>query len=297
MKIRHTEAVTTSSTAASPASTATKTLAARSAPHSRPGHSGIDAFVVSAEAKKRTVTGTGGTSSQNDLTYQGGAVLKNPVFQPIYLGDYWKTAKGAADRAYNDGFAQEIGTSKHQAILAQYGVGEGSAAPSTVVPGAPAKVTKNDIIALVKQQLASGAVQAGKETVHMVVLPPGTVLDAGRGVTSKNGLGGFHGSYVDDQGKNVYFGAIAYSQGNNGIDFTGKARDNITITESHEFDEAATDPDVNNGKLGWYNDKYGEIGDLAVNSGLVPLNKAFVRDDKGYAEQVEWSNQDHAFVG
>jgi hypothetical protein len=166
-----------------------------------------------------------------------------------------------------------------------------------VLPGAPSKITKNDLIALITKQLASGAVKAGPQTVHVVVLPPGTVLDAGGGVTSKKGLGGFHGSYLDASGKSVYFAAIAYSQGANGIDFNGKARDNITITESHELDEAATDPDVNNGKLGWYNDQFGEIGDLAVNSGLVPLDKAFVRDAQGYAEQLEWSNQDHAFVG
>ena len=129
----------------------------------------------------------------------------------------------------------------------------------------------------------------------MVVLPPGTVLDAGGGVTSKDGLGGFHGSYTDAQGKNVYFGVVAYSQGDNGIDFAGNGRDNLTIVESHEFDEAATDPDVENGRLGWYHAQYGEVGDLAVNSGLVPLSQAWGRDAGGFAVQTEWSNADDRF--
>jgi hypothetical protein len=232
-----------------------------------------------------------------NLTNQGGKVLTAPELQPIYLGSYWKTAAGQADKAYNDGFAKELVTSNHEALLKQYGVGNGTAAPSVITGSSdPKRVTHDDVVALVKQQIASGAVKDGAQTVHMVVLPPGTVLDAGGGTDSTQGLGGFHGSYQDANGKSVYFGVVAYSQGNNGIDFDGKARDNVTITESHEFDEAATDPDVEAGKVAWYNKKYGEIGDLAVNSGLVPLNKAFARDQGGYAVQVEWSNKDGKFL-
>jgi hypothetical protein len=232
-----------------------------------------------------------------NLTFQGGKVLSSPQLQPIYLGDYWGTAQGASDRSYNDGFCGEVVGGKHEGLLGQYGVAAGSFAPSVAVPGAPTRVTEADVISLVKGQLASGAVKDGPQTVHMVVLPPGTVLDAGGGVDSTQGLGGFHGSYLDGTGKPVYFGVVAYSEKGNGIDFDGKPRDNVTITESHEFDEAATDPDVEHGKIGWYNKKYGEIGDLAVNSGLVPLSQAYVKDEKGYAVQVEWSNKDGKFLG
>ncbi len=195
------------------------------------GHSGIDTFVVGGKASKESVAGITRKSKGYDLKYQGGKVLKNPVFQPIYFGDYWKTAKGAEDRTFNDGFAKEVVTSKHQDLLAQYGVGKGTSQPSVVVKGNPKRVTQADVIDLVKNQLSLGGVKGGPETVHMVVLPPGTVLDAGNGVDSTQGLGGFHGSYVDGAGKNVYFGVVAYSQGSNGIDFNGVGRDNVTITE------------------------------------------------------------------
>ncbi len=232
-----------------------------------------------------------------DLTYHGGKVLKAPVFQPIYYGDYWKTKTGAADRIFNDNFAKDLVSGGHEALLGQYGVGKGSTAPSTVVAGKPKTVTQAQVEALVKKQVESGAAADGPETVHMVVLPPGTVLKHGTS-SSKNGLGGFHGSFVDAAGKTVYYGVVVNSKGSNGIDFTkGNNRDNVTITESHEFDEAATDPDVGHGTLGWYNPQYGEIGDLAVNSGLVPLDQAFVKDEKGFSVQVEWSNADHAFKG
>lgn len=262
------------------------------------GHVGVDVFVGGPRAPKVPVLvpPSSRTVNPNDLTYEGGRVLKNPEFQPIYVGKYFSTAAGKADAAYNDAFAKDLVGSAHEAILKQYGVGNGTFGGSaTVSVTNPKKFTRADAVALVKKELASGAVKGGPETVHMLVLPPGTVLDAGGGVTSKQGLGGFHGSYVDANGKNVYFGVVAYSKGTNGIDFTGTPRDNISITESHEFDEAATDPDVENGKLGWYNQQYGEIGDLAVNSGLVPFEKTWARDAKGFAVQVEWSNADHAF--
>lgn len=264
---------------------------ARGAPRA-PGYSPLDSFVAGRGGGRKPVR------NANDLTNLGGRVLKNPTLQPIYLGAYWQSAAGKADASFNDGFAREVVGGAHEAILQQYGVGAGSYGGSvTVGVPNPARVTHDDVVALVKQQLAAGAVKDGPETVHLVVLPPGTVLDAGNGVTSEQGLGGFHGSYADGAGKPVYFGVVAYSQGSNGIDFTGRGRDNVTITESHEFDEACTDPDVESGKLAWYNQRYGEIGDLAVNSGLVPFDKTYVRDAAGYAVQVEWSNADHAFEG
>lgn len=266
------------------------------------GHSGVDLFVVPRDGRpaiEKENVGPVRTTKRthvNDLTYQGGRVLKNPGFQPIYVGSYWNTAAGKADRAHNDAFAKEVVGSDHQALLAQYGVQKGTFGGSSVVARTdPKTFTRDDVVALVKQQLASGAVKDGPEMVHMVVLPPGTVLDAGNGVTSKVGLGGFHGSYTDANGRNIYFGVVAYSKGANGIDFAGNGRDNLTIVESHEFDEAATDPDVENGRLGWYHAKYGEIGDLAVNSGLVPLDQAWGRDAGGFAVQTEWSNQDDRF--
>lgn len=270
---------------ASTASVTTRPAKSTTTSTTRPGARPVDGFEPAARSTKGY-----------NLTNHGGKVLSAPQFQPIYLGDYWKSAAGAKDRAYNDAFAKDLVTGNHEALLKQYGVGAGSFSPSSVVSGkAPRTVTEADVVKLVKQQIASGAVKDGAQTVHMVLLPPGTVLKDGS-ATSKQGLGGFHGSYVDDSGKSVYFGVICYSKGSNGIDFTGVGRDNVTITESHEFDEAATDPDVQTGKLGWYNAKYGEIGDLAVNSGLVPLAQAYGKDSGGFDVQVEWSNKDGRFL-
>lgn len=289
-----------------PAATPHRATSPRSAPtpsptRPRPGTIGIDSFVLPKGARTTTpLTDPAEISrrtSQNTMTFRGGKVLDAPVVQPIYLGQYWSSAAGKADRAYLDGFAGAVVKGQHQALLGQYGVHAGTSQPSVVASGPSMRVTRDDVAKLVLQQVASGAVKDGPQTVHLVMLPPNAVLEAEPGVTSRDGLGGFHGSVIDAKGKPVYFAVVCYSKGQNGIDFDGVARDNISITASHELDEAFTDPDVENGQLGWYNDKYGEIGDLAVNSGLVPLDKAFVKDERGYAVQLEWSNRDGKFLG
>ena len=137
------------------------------------------------------------------------------------------------------------------------------------------------------------------QAIYTVVLPPGAVLTMDDGTNSKQGLGGYHGNVIDSRGKPVYYAAICYSKGDNGIDFTnGKAMDNVSITESHEITEAATDPDVdkaiatnNWNALGWYDPQNGEIGDIAVNDGGLPLDQTFSYVG-GYAYQKIWSNED-----
>jgi hypothetical protein len=271
---------------------------APAAPSSTPGASGVSLFVDPRKQPKSAPdlgTTPSAAQSSHTATYHGGPVLKNPVYVPIYYGQYWSTTAGKADAAHNDAFAKEFGKSEGNAILHQYGVGDGSFGGSTTVNVAnPKKVTESQVQKIVKDQLAKGTVKPNAQGIYTVMLPPNTVLDAGGGVTSKNGLGGFHGSYNDANGKKVYYAVIAYSKGNNGIDFTGKAQDNLSITESHEWREASTDPDVNNGTLGWYNDQEnGELDDLAMQ--FLPLNQVWGKDAAGFAVQKEWSNKDQKF--
>jgi len=274
------------------------------------GHAGFAELVKNAPDLFKAL---GGVPSQNGaskgpvqapgakpvLTQHGGAVLDKPVVSNIYLGAYWGTTAGQADKAKNDAFTQEVGTSGFQNIAKQYGAGGPTFGGSTTVnvPN-PKKVTEADVQKLVLAQLKAGTVKPNAQGLYNVVLPPNTVLDAGDGVTSKNGLGGFHGSVAGTDGKPVYYSVEAYSKGSNGIDFSGNAVDNITITESHEWMEAVTDPDVNSPiagrNLGWYDDKdNGEIGDLAMSQ--LPLNQVWQRDAKGFAQQLEWSNKDAVY--
>jgi hypothetical protein len=121
------------------------------------------------------------------------------------------------------------------------------------------------------------------------VFPPNTTLVAPNNATSRDGRR-LPRLFDLPNGKRAYYAAIAYSKGSNGIDFTGKAKENNTIVASHEWSEAVTDPDVNNGKLGWYDNRYGEIGDIPINIGM-DLDDLYGYVN-GYAVQKEWSNRD-----
>jgi len=239
-----------------------------------------------------------------NLTNHGGAVLDKPAIGNIYIGDYWKTGQGAADAQENDAAAVDFGNSKMMDVAAQYGAGKTSFIGSTVVGGpSPARFTESDIQSAVKTALANGSIQKNAQGMYTVVLPPGSILDAGGGVDSTQGLGGFHGSYDDGTGNPVYYAAIAYSDDKgNGINFDGNSQHAVNITESHEWMEAMTDPDVNStipGRgLAWYDDNSGEIGDLMMPQELQagrPISQSFEQDAGGFMQQMEWSNKDKQF--
>jgi proprotein convertase P-domain-containing protein len=243
--------------------------------------------------------------TQPSLTPHGGAVLDKPAISNIYLGDYWKSGQGAADVAESDAAAVDFGKSKMMDVAAQYGAGKASFLGSTVMGGpAPARMTEADIQSTVRTALANGSVPKNAQGVYTVMLPPGTVLDAGGGVDSKRGLGGFHGSMDDGKGNPIYYAAIAHSDTNgNGINFDNDSQHSANVIQSHEWMEAMTDPDVNSTIPGrgvaWADDQNGsEIGDemvpIQLNRGL-NISQAFQQDAGGFMQQMEWSNKDKQF--
>ena len=260
-----------------------------------------DGMVVPNADGKTTAQPT--ATSAPDLQYYGGKVLNKFQVENVYYGSSYNTSAGKADASYNDGFMKQyVGNKDAESVWHQYGVSGGSFDGSTVVNKkvrSGQKVTQAAIEKLVKS-LAAKDPNAGDNKIFNIVLPPGAVLDQG-GTTSKQGLGGYHGS-VSVNGKQVYYSAICDSKGNNGIDFTnGDTRGNVSITESHEISEAVTDPDVEVAsksndwtKLGWMDPNNGEIGDLEVNDAApgTPLSTMFGKSN-GYDVQKIWSQKDH----
>lgn len=173
----------------------------------------------------------------------------------------------------------------------EYGISKGTFAGSAIVNLSASKrrVTEQDVKSLVASAvLRAGVKRPDGKTVYTVFLPPGVTLVADD-VDSRHGLGGFHGSYTDTAtGKRVYYAVIAYADEKNGLRFTNNSIDNISVAASHEWSEAVTDPDVNEGKLGWYDPRLGEIGDIPISAGY-PLSQLWGRVG-GCAVQKEWSN-------
>lgn len=294
-------------------------------PAARPGKLQLtdpDEFLPGAKSAKPGPTGNVNTGN---LTDHGGGVLKSVNVVPVYVGQYWGSTQGQADRNHNDAALADLVTNPGMTgVWQQYGAGAGSTGASLAIntQADPTKMTKADVEAMVKSQIANGTFDTSNpQTLFNLVLPPGCELQDSNGASSFNGLGGYHGS-VNINGREVYYDAICYGQkdsaaphGVNGIDFAGNAQDNVSITESHEISETVTDPNVeaairnnDNNKLGWYDDstKYkdfkgktqtgkGEIGDISIlNAELAGdrnLSTAWGKSD-GFAFQKEWSNQD-----
>ena len=277
--------------------------------------------------------GAGGAGAMNvatgHVTFHGGKVLRSPDVVPVYVGAYWQSLEGKRDRVRNDAaMAALVKDPGQTGIWKEYGSGSGTTSPSKVIAGATHRDwSKEDVEALVEAQVRAGNLDAGDpERIFTVVLPPGATLRDGE-ASSTDGLGGFHGNVTARDGHPVYYAVVVYSQRRgdqvNGIDFTGKPIDNITVTESHEIAEAVTDPDVGLAiqtgdprYLGWYDDTTpvrrrdgsvvlddegrpmrgkGEIDDIPILNaeleGDSALKSAWGRSG-GFAFQTGWSNRD-----
>lgn len=237
------------------------------------------------------------TTNQPRLMNFGGRIIEDPRFVSLYAGQYWSTPQGKADRKHLNYCSKTVPQGPHSTVWEEYGVNPGTflGSASVSLPKNKRQISERDVQNLVAQSLKQSRVaQPDGNTVYTLFLPPGLVLTHGES-SSREGLGGYHGSYVDPSTKKpVYYSAIVYTDKHNGVQFTDKPLDNITIAATHEWSEAVTDPDVNRGKLGWYDERYGEIGDIPITMGY-PLESLWGRM-KGCAVQKEWSNSEQAPV-
>jgi hypothetical protein len=222
----------------------------------------------------------------------GGPVQTQASVHLIYAGSYWQ-GQGAADRAHMDGFARQLPNSPYAGLLAQYrGARPPAWSGSDVVP---AQLNQMDEGGLAR--IIAPYANASPNTIHTVILAPGTVLTASDGSSSLNGLGGYHGN-VQTGGRLVYYAGIQAD----GINLDGVRRHAMTTITGHELAEFSTDPNVEQNQLSFYNNTYGEIGDPAMS--VLPLRQTFTLvpgvDLNGraaqYAMQRLWSNRDNGFT-
>lgn len=227
------------------------------------------------------------------LNYYGGRVLTKPTVFGLYLGDFWNTQSGKRAATKLDAMGNAVLSSNHFDVLKEYGVKKATYGGSSVVSTPIGRnVTEEQI-----QQTVWDAVKQQKfgtklpaESIITVYLPRGATLFSSDGVSSREGMGGYHGSFDAPTGQRIYYAAIAYADRGNGVGFTRSPTDNMSIAATHEWAEAATDPDVNNGTPGWYDEQYGEVGDIPIVLGE-SLKDDFGRIG-GFAVQKEWSNRD-----
>lgn len=222
----------------------------------------------------------------------GGRILDRPSFYSVYLGKFWSSAGGKELAAHLNSFAKALFSSSYMGVWREYSAGKGRflGSSGTATRMAPRLIHDDDIQRRLSSELLAGKLPPSDgQTVYTVYLPPGAVVEID-GRTSDSGIGGYHSSFDMLDGTRIYYAVIVYSDSQNGANITGNVPDNLTVAASHEWTEAVTDPDVNNGRLGWYDRVYGEIGDIPIE--IARTRQEVYGDVAGYATQKEWSNRE-----
>jgi len=230
-------------------------------------------------------------SPKDDLIFRGGRTLPRMGFQNVYLGHPSDFAGGDIE-SIDDSITRLMRDEQLQSIIQQYFQGkklEYDIAASVILDENRRNEmdepdVQNKVIDLFDKNLLTTTDL--DRTVFNLILPPETILKL-NGSSSRNGLGGYHGSVHfqrDGQTRTLYYSANVYSAirsgRRNGIPFFSAPWKNVVCTLYHELIESQTDPDVgdairlNDSRFIGYNSRFGhEIGDqpIAANS----LDKIF----------------------
>ncbi len=229
------------------------------------------------------------------VSFFGGNLLSQVQAQALYLGNEFSSAAASTEPATLDAFLKDVtGGAYLQALQrAGYNVGPGSAVAGGVDPTA---LTVGSTIsdALIRTRLqadvTSGLLQApNANTLYVVYVEPDVAVNLGNGQgTTKQGILGYHTAFVGANGAPIRYAVVVSPRGaagNSVLPEATTAIDQLTAVTSHELAEAVTDPDinsnVNNGRLGWFDPRRGEIGDIEENN-----PSAFVRLDGHLVQEV-----------
>lgn len=227
------------------------------------------------------------------VAYFGGNVLPHVEAQALYLGDRWSNSSATADqRATVDNFLTDVTGGAYMDALtrAGYGVGRGTASAAAVdnvsIPG-NSSVSDAAIQRRIQTDINNGLLRTpDANRLYVVYVEPNVAVNLGAGQgTTQQGILGYHGAFAgtDVAGRPavIRYAVVAYPGGTVGNSSMGTAAiDQLTAVTSHELAEAVTDPDVNYGRLGWYDSRRGEIGDVSESdpSALVRLDGYLVQE-------------------
>jgi hypothetical protein len=225
------------------------------------------------------------------ITFHGGALLPHVEVQAMYFGQDWMYGQNATLKNTLDSFLGTLVNGSYMDMLtnAGYGVGRGSVTPSTIY-GVSVDKTQYITDSLIQSALAA-EIRAGllatpdANRLYVVFMEDNVAVSTSFG-NSQNTFAGYHGTFgawtwgptgfgVND----IHYAVVTYpggTVGNGGFSWLG-VQDTMTLSASHEIEEAVTDPNVNFKTAGWYDDSLGgENGDI-TNAQTVYLN--------GYAVQ------------
>lgn len=245
-------------------------------------------------------------ASTKTLKYYGGKVIaKAKVVQVIYgTGTYMSGISGSGSGTMA-GFYSAVLSSSYMDMLTQYNtsglsIGHGTFASTVQITPSSSRnkstITDANIQAEIAAQISAGKLPApDANTIYMVNFPKGKKITMG-GSSSCAGGGfcAYHNTFKSGSSE-IFYGVLPDMEAGSGCDSgcgSGSAFENQTSVASHELIETITDPEIGlatdiAAPIAWYNDMYGEIGDIC--NGLEG-------SITGYTVQKEWSNSASACV-
>jgi hypothetical protein len=258
-----------------------------------PEASAVNADVGADGDPGEVTAATRGVPGPAQLTWHGGQILASPKLWNIYWGSAWSAGDPNARMLQYEAFVQAMdGNTDFVAPLAQYGVGplQYLGQSFTIAIGEPTGEESDDRIRqLLLSLLSSGALdKPDANTLYQVFLPPGIGLVRNGKDHMCTKFCAYHASF-DNPVASVPIRYVALPSPDCGpCAYVVGLVDRETVIDAHEISEAATDVDVNNHRLGWYDDRKGEIGDICAGGQI--------GDVAGFKVQSEWSNVDGACV-
>src|SRR5262249_5774651 len=190
-------------------------------------------------------------SPQDDLVFRGGKTMAHMAFQNIYLGHPSDFAGGDVE-SIDNAITRLMRDERLQSIIQQYFPNkklEYDIAKSVILDeNRPNEMDEPDVQNKVIDLFDKNLIVTSDldRTIFNLLLPPDTVLKL-NGSSSRNGLGGYHGSVHfsrDGQARTLYYSANVYSATRsgqrNGIPFFSTPWKNVVCTLYHELMESQT---------------------------------------------------------
>ena len=237
------------------------------------------------------------SATQPKLTYNNGPMLQSPEIYAVFWGPQVNANVVSGVPGFFGGVT--AAASPINSMLAQYNInsmtiGTGSYAGS--INDADAPMPSNGIITDEMIE-AEGArlVDTGKvpaedgHNILMFYFPPGIAIDQGGGTMSCQVFCAYHSSFTRN-GNNFFYGVIPDQNSGGCEQGCGMTTDPLKTTystTSHELIEAITDAAVGANDIAWYDQTFGEIGDICIEWDGTSNN---------YYVQSEWSNSDNGCV-
>jgi hypothetical protein len=229
------------------------------------------------------------------VSFFGGNLLPQVQAQALFLGNEFSSGPASAETATLDAALKGLATGPYLQALtrAGYGVGPGSAVAGAVdgtALAAGSTISDAFIRARLQADISSGLLQApDANTLYVVYVEPDVAVNLGAGQgTTQQGILGYHTAFVGANGAPVRYAVVVSpggAAGNSALPEAATALDQQTAVSSHELAEAVTDPDINSnvngGRLGWFDPRRGEIGDITENNAA-----AFVRLNGNLVQEV-----------